>query len=107
MAEDSILYETAITAYDREEYKKAAGSFESYLSEKPEGNFVISAQYYLGMSYEQLKQPQKAVEMYKKVAVANSGEYKEDATLAVLKIYGPNAECSDIITYLETNNQLS
>ncbi len=107
MAEDSILYETAITAYDREEYKKAAGSFESYLSEKPEGNFVISAQYYLGMSYEQLKQPQKAVEMYKKVAVANSGEYKEDATLAVLKIYGPNAECADIITYLEIIEQIT
>lgn len=100
-AEDSVLYETAMNAYDRQDYKKAAPSFETYLSEKPNGNFVISSLYYLGMSYEELKQPQKAIEAYKKVAVANSGDLKEDATLAVLKIYGNSANCDEIIQYVE------
>jgi tetratricopeptide (TPR) repeat protein len=100
-AEDSVLYETAITAYDKGEFKKAIPSFESYLQEKPNGNFNIPALYYLGMSYENVKQPQKALEVYKKVSVANSGEYKEDATIAVLKIYGNDAACEDITAYLE------
>ncbi len=100
-AQDSVLYETAINAYDRGEYPKAISSFESYLEEKPNGSFVIPAQYFMAISYEQNKQPQKALEAYKKVAVANSGDYKEDATLAVLKIYGVDAQCSDILPYLE------
>ncbi len=100
-AEDSVLYETAITAYDKGEFKKAIPSFESYLQEKPQGNFHIPALYYLGLSYENVKQPQKALEVYKKVSVANSGEYKEDATIAVLKIYGNDAACEDILSYLE------
>ena len=106
-AEDSVIYETAITAYDKGEYKKAIPSFETYLEEKPNGNFIIPAMYYLGLSYENAKQPQKALEVYKKVAVANSGEYKEDATIAVLKIYGNDAQCEDILTYLEILEEIT
>lgn len=99
--EDSVLYETAITAYDKGEFPKAISSFNTYLEEKPNGSFVIPALYYKALSYESNKQPQLALEAYKKVAVANSGDFKEDATLAVLKIYGNDAQCEDILTYLE------
>lgn len=105
--EDSVMFETAMNAYDRDDYVKAANSFESYLTEKPNGNFVISSQYYLAMSYEQAKQPQKAIEYYKKVAVANSGDMKEDATLAVLKIYGADAKCEEILTYVEILEEIT
>ncbi len=107
LAEDSVLYETAITAYDKGDFKKAVPSFESYLEEKPSGNFTIPVLYYLGLSYENLKQPQKALDAYKKVAVANSGDYKEDATIAVLKIYGNGAECADIVPYLEILEEIT
>jgi len=100
-AQDSVLYETAINAYDRGEFKKAISSFESYLEEKPNGSFVIPAQYFMAISYEQNKQLLKALDAYKKVAVANSGDFKEDATLAVLKIYGVDAKCDEILPYLE------
>ncbi len=106
-AEDSVLYETAIVAYDKGEFKKAIPSFETYLEEKPNGNFNIPAMYYLALSYENTKQPQKALESYKKVAVANSGDYKEDATIAVLKIYGKGAECEDVLTYLEILEEIT
>lgn len=105
--EDSVMYETAINAYDKGEYPKAISSFHSYLDEKPNGSFVIPALYYQAMSYEQNKQPQLALEAYKQVSVANSGDYKEDATLAVLKIYGNDAKCEDILTYLEILEEIT
>ena len=107
MEEDSLMYETAMNAYDREEYAMAAKSFDSYLQEMPNGNFVVSAYYYKALSYETLKQPQKAIEAYQYVAKSNSVEFKEDATLSVLRIYGNNASCDEILPYVEILEQIT
>jgi len=107
MEEDSLMYETAMNAYDREDFALSIKSFESYLQEMPAGNFVIAAHYYKSMAYEIIKQPQKAIEGYQFVSKANSIEYKEDATLSVLRIYGNNATCEEILPYVEILEQIT
>lgn len=101
VSEDSLMYETATNAYDREDYDVAVKSFDAYLKEMPNGNFVIPANYYKAQAHESLKQPQKAIDCYQYVAKANSGDLKEEATLAVLRIYGNNASCDEILPYVE------
>lgn len=107
MEEDSLMYETAMNAYEREDFEVAVKSFDSYLQEMQNGNFVISAHYYKALTHESLKQPHKAIESYQYVAKANSGEFKEDATLSVLRIYGNNATCEEILPYVEILEQIT
>jgi tetratricopeptide (TPR) repeat protein len=107
MEEDSLMFETAMNAYEREDFDVAVKSFDSYLQEMQNGNFVISAHYYKALTHESLKQPQKAIESYQFVAKANSGEFKEDATLSVLRIYGNNATCDEILPYVEILEQIT
>ncbi len=107
MEEDSLMFETAMNAYEREDFEVAVKSFDSYLQEMQNGNFVISAHYYKALTHETLKQPHKAIESYQYVAKANSGEFKEDATLSVLRIYGNNATCEEILPYVEILEQIT
>ncbi len=107
MEEDSLMFETAMNAYEREDFEVAVKSFDSYLQEMTNGNFVISAHYYKALTHESLKQPHKAIESYQYVSKANSGEFKEDATLSVLRIYGNNATCDEILPYVEILEEIT
>jgi hypothetical protein len=48
-----------------------------------------------------LKNKTAAIEHYSVVALANSGDLKEDAALAVLKLSGENPTCEQVLAYVE------
>ena len=104
---DSTYYEVAYTYYSKGDYKNAINSFKTYLDEMQNGAFVISSHYYKAISHETLKQNDKAIEDYKVVADANGSEFQEDAVLSLLRLYGPNAPCEEMVIYLDKIEKLT
>lgn len=106
-AQDSLYYEAAYDAFDKDDYKLAKSGFETYLQQYPKGAFSMEAHYFLAQSYEQLKSKPEAIKEYAIVAKANSGDMKEDAALSVLRLSGDNATCDQIIEYVEILESLT
>ena len=99
--QDSLMYETGYNAYEKGEFAVAKKGFDAYLSDYPKGSFYLSAHYYLAQTNEELKNSAEAIKHYSVVALANSGELKEDAALAVLKLSGENPTCDQVLVYVE------
>ncbi|GDX50215.1 hypothetical protein LBMAG26_10740 [Bacteroidota bacterium] len=99
--QDSLMYETGYNAYEKGEFAVAKKGFDAYLMDYPKGSFYLSAHYYLAQTNEELKNSAEAIKHYSVVALANSGELKEDAALAVLKLSGENPTCDQILAYVE------
>jgi tetratricopeptide (TPR) repeat protein len=97
---DSLLYFTAFNMYERDKFKEAVSAFQEYLTEVDKGFFKIAANYYKAVCHEALKQTAEALPHFKIAAASNGFEFQEDAVLSVLEILGPNASCSEIMTYL-------
>jgi TolA-binding protein len=104
---DSLYYEVAYTYYTKSDYKNAINSFATYLREMQNGAFVVSAHYYKAIAHETLKQNKEAIEDYKVVADANGSEFQEDAVLSLLRLYGPNAPCEEMVPYLDKIEKLT
>lgn len=100
-AQDSLMYTEGIRYYERTEYSKAVVSFQNYLDKMRNGNHTISANYYKAICHEYLKEKDAAITHYKVVADANGNEFQEDAVLSILKLYGVDGPCQDLIPYLE------
>jgi tetratricopeptide (TPR) repeat protein len=100
-AQDSLLYSEGYGYYEQMQYAKAIASFQNYLDKMKNGTNVILANYYKAICHEELKQKDQAIANYKIVANANGSEFQEDALLSVLRIYGPNGPCDDLVQYLE------
>lgn len=98
---DSLMYNTAYHLYERDKYREAVNSFQEYLNEMRNGTFVISANYYKAICHEDLKEQEAAMKHYKVVADANGSEFQEDAVLSLLRLYGPNGPCEELVVYLE------
>lgn len=75
-------YEAALTALKGSAYKEAAAGFEAFIGEAPNSPQQASAHFFAGYCYSRLKQPAKAVEMYRQL-VANwpNDEHAPDALL--------------------------
>lgn len=99
--QDSLMYETGYNAYEKGEFAVAKKGFDAYLMDYPKGSFYLSAHYYLAQTNEELKNSAEAIKHYSVVALANSGELKEDAALAVLKLSGENPTCDQVLVYVE------
>jgi TolA-binding protein len=99
--QDSLMYETGYNAYEKGEFAVAKKGFDAYLADFPKGSFYLSAHYYLAQTNEELKNSAEAIKHYSVVALANSGELKEDAALAVLKLSGENPTCDQVLAYVE------
>lgn len=106
-AQDSLLYSEGYNYYERLDYNKAITSFQNYLDKMRNGTYVIAANYYKAISHETLKQNDKAIENYKVVADANGSEFQEDAVLSILKLYGANGPCEDLVVYLEKMERIT
>jgi TolA-binding protein len=98
---DSLLYNSAFDFYDIDNCDKAIVGFGKYLKEIPNGGFVVIANYYKAICHEKLGQDTSAIKHYQKVAEASSNEFQEDAILALLELFGDEASCKDVFTYLE------
>ena len=99
--QDSLMYEVGYNAYEKGDFPIAQKGFEAYLQEFSKGGFYLSAHYYLAQTFEELKNKAAAIEHYSVVALANSGELKEDAALAVLKLSGENPTCDQVLAFVE------
>lgn len=99
--QDSLMYETGYNAYEKGDFAIAKKGLEAYLSDFSEGSFYLSAHYYLAQTNEELKNVAEAIKHYSVVALANSGEMKEDAALAVLKLSGDNPTCEQVLSFVE------
>lgn len=99
--QDSLMYETGYNAYEKGEFAVAKKGFDAYLQDYPKGSFYLSAHYYLAQTNEELKNTAEAIKHYSVVALANSGELKEDAALAVLKLSGENPTCEQVLAFVE------
>ena len=99
--QDSLMYETGYNSYEKGEFAVAKKGFDAYLMDYPKGSFYLSAHYYLAQTNEELKNSAEAIKHYSVVALANSGELKEDAALAVLKLSGENPTCDQVLVYVE------
>lgn len=105
--QDSLLYNEGYNYYERLEYAKAITSFQSYLDKMRNGTYVIAANYYKAICHETLKQNEKAIANFKEVADANGSEFQEDAVLSILRLYGPNGPCEDLVVYLEKMERIT
>ena len=99
--QDSLMYEVGYNAYEKGEFAIAKKGFDSYLSDYPQGGFYLLAHYYLAQANEELKNKAEAIRHYSVVALANSGDLKEDAALAVLKLSGENPTCEQVLAFVE------
>lgn len=106
-AQDSLYYEAAYSAYEKDDYKLAKGAFDVYLQKYPKGVFFIPANYYKAQVCEELKLPADALNHYGIVALANSGDMKEDAALSALRLSGKDASCDQILPYVEVLESLT
>jgi TolA-binding protein len=99
--QDSLMYEVGYNAYEKGDFAIAKKGFDSYLQDYPKGGFYLLAHYYLAQSNEELKNKEEAIRNYSIVALANSGDLKEDAALAVLKLSGENPTCDQVLAFVE------
>jgi len=60
-------YSEAEIAYNQGHYQDAIDKYSAYISENPEGNLAVIAQYYMARSYANLGQNDKAVEHYSSI----------------------------------------
>lgn len=57
-------YSEAEAAYNQGNYQDAIGKYSAYITENPEGNLAVIAEYYMARSYANLGQADKAREYY-------------------------------------------
>lgn len=58
--QDSTAYQTALNFLTKNQYDKAEASFQNYLNDYPNGNYVANAHYWLGEIYLEQKDRKKA-----------------------------------------------
>ncbi|MBL7813184.1 MAG: tetratricopeptide repeat protein [Bacteroidetes bacterium] len=104
---DSLMYNSAFTYFEKDEYKNAITSFEKYLNKMRNGQRVVDAHYYKALCHEELNESKQAMEDYKYVADANGSPFQEDAVLRLLRLYGPDGPCEDLVVYLEKIEKLT
>jgi len=63
----SAFFEMGKCLFAEKKYKETIQHFSNFLSKYPKHSEVSSALYYLGYSYQQLGEKQKAIDSYKKV----------------------------------------
>lgn len=71
-ASETRAYESALNLFKSGKYKDSAAAFESFIKSYPNGGFLPSAHYWAANSHYQLRNFNRASELYRKVA-ANWG----------------------------------
>lgn len=65
-------YSEAEKLYEKRKYKEAIAKYGEYLTENPEGNMAVIANYYMAKSYEALGEWGKAGALYEKIVREHS-----------------------------------
>ncbi|MFN3782656.1 MAG: tetratricopeptide repeat protein [Spirosomataceae bacterium] len=84
---ESLQFENAKTVYFNGKYLQAAQLFERYLSSYPSNSNAEEANYYLGESYNMLKNSEKALGYYSKIISRGESTYYTLAAYRAAGIY--------------------
>lgn len=84
---DTLYYESAKASYVDQEFDKAIGNFNTYLSQFSNGLFINSAYYMLAESYFQKGNKEAALENFEKVIAAPYGDNTEEALVKSANIH--------------------
>lgn len=76
---DTLTYTAAERIYSRQRYDDARKAFNDYLSEFPEGSFVLDSHYYLGVIHYNGKATKEALKHFEQVILFPDNKYSEDA----------------------------
>lgn len=76
---DTLTYAAAERIYSRQRYNDAQKAFNDYLSEFPEGSFVLDCHYYLGVIHYNDKATKEALKHFEQVIQFPDNKYSEDA----------------------------
>ena len=77
-------YESALNLFKTGKYKDSAAAFDSFIKNHPNGSFLPSAHYWAANSHYQLRNFNRASDLYRKVAVSWSNDAKApDALLGL------------------------
>lgn len=85
--QDSLMYVSAENAYAGGDCEKAIQAFEKYLSNYPNGNYLLNANYYIADCYLKLNQADKALVSLDYIAAQPRNMFSELALLASSRIH--------------------
>ncbi|MDO5615099.1 MAG: tetratricopeptide repeat protein [Cruoricaptor ignavus] len=97
---DEINLSSAKQFYSKKEYQKAIPLYEKYLIQNPTGEGLYQAQYELGESYFQTKNPTKSLLVLQEVASVQN-DYQQDAQTRLAQIYLQQGNTTEAKKYLE------
>lgn len=84
---DSLSYIAAEKLYVNGDCEKSNQAFNKYLSDFPQGNFIINSNYYLADCYFRNGNTDAAIEAFSKVAAMPKNSFTEQSLLQLGKIY--------------------
>ncbi len=98
---DEINLTSARSLYAAKDYKKAIPLYEKYLTQNPTGEGLYQAQYELGESFYQSKNPAKALLVLQEVANVQN-DYQEEAQTRIAQILIAQNNSGEAKKYLST-----
>ena len=88
-SQESMFFNAAEQIFLAENYQKALSSLQAYLTEYPDGENVLLADFYIAESYKNLGRKEQACDWYKKVIESGQGSFLELSSLNFAKLsYG-------------------
>jgi len=84
---DSLSYIAAEKLYVNGDCEKSNTAFIKYLTDFPQGNFIVHSNYYLADCYNRNNNPETAIEYFSRVAEMPKNNFTEQSLLQLGKIY--------------------
>lgn len=105
--QDSLTYLAAENLYEKEQYAKAAKSFNNFIEKFPESEFVNKAHYNLADSYLQIKDTANAKKEFAFVAGLVGSPDRENALVNLSKIQYEQLDYKNAIASMETLDSIA
>ena len=83
---ETMFFNAAEQIFLAENYQKALSSLQAYLSEYPQGENAILADFYMAESYKNLGKKEQACDWYKKVVESGESSFVEVSSLNFAKL---------------------
>ncbi|MCU0474206.1 MAG: tetratricopeptide repeat protein [Bacteroidales bacterium] len=98
---DSLLYTSGENLYMTGKYERAAGVFQSYLSEFPSGSFLQNVQFYLAECYRQTGKTDEALKQYVAVVGTPNNQFTEQSLTNAASIFFNKEDFKSSFDYFE------
>jgi len=85
--QDSLMYMAAENKYMQGDCESSLNNFNAYINKFPNGNFIISAYFYIAECYLKSKEYNQALNSYEFIINKPNNEFSEQALINSAKIY--------------------